>query len=350
MLSHGTADEPGALPDFADPRWFPVDLDVPRRCVHLLRVAPELVERESFLDTRLPVDFATARGVPIDELDAAAPAHGRAPAWLWHTSFCGSTLMARMLHQAPWCTALREPLVLRRLADASDRGQAVGELLAPVVGLLARPWSSAGRVLIKPTHAALNIAVPLLAATPGSRALVMTSPLADFLVSHLKKSAETLAKVPVLAERALRATTLAARLPREAFAPPDALAAVAVQWAAQRELVAVLRAAAAPGQLRVVDWQQVQAAPVEAASWASRWLGLGHDGDALRRHAAEVSGRHAKATTRPFDSRTRQAEAEWLLSQHREDVARALEWAGRNLLPALAAGALDTDDMDDVDG
>ena len=56
--------------------------------------------------------------------------------------------------------------------------------------LLSRPWfARRWRASSRPTHAALNIAPDLLAATPDSRASLLTSSLDDFLISNLKKNA-----------------------------------------------------------------------------------------------------------------------------------------------------------------
>ncbi|MFX5622823.1 hypothetical protein ABTE00_21950, partial [Acinetobacter baumannii] len=68
------------------------------------------------------------------------------------------------------------------------------------------------------------------------RGVLLSSDLEDFVVSNIKKTPETQAKIPQLAERALRACSLGPRLPAAALAPPDLLAAATLQWAAQREL------------------------------------------------------------------------------------------------------------------
>ena len=108
--------------DLTDARWFPVDLNVRERRYGFLRIEDAVLERSSFLDTRIDAPLAQAVAVAADslgELDVAA----RAPAWLFHTSFCGSTLLARVLHAPPHGVCLREPMVLRRLGDARARAR-----------------------------------------------------------------------------------------------------------------------------------------------------------------------------------------------------------------------------------
>src|ERR1043165_1301116 len=202
--------DPGRL---ADARWFAADLHVPDRRFAVRFLDEEVIERSSFLDTRIEAPPGESHALSVAQAEAAAATLPRARVgWIFHTSFCASTLLARCLHLAPFTVALKEPLVLRRLSDARNGGWALDGLAARSLALLARPWHAGGAVVIKPTHVALNVAVDLLAATPDSRAVIVTSTLADFLVSNLKKPPDSQAKIPLLVERALRATAFRTRL------------------------------------------------------------------------------------------------------------------------------------------
>src|SRR5215467_7003298 len=162
--------------DLGDARWFAADLHVPDRRFAMRFLDEDVIERSSFLDTRIEAPPGATQ--PLAVAAAAAPGLPRAKlGWIFHTSFCASTLLARCLHLAPFTVALKEPLVLRRLSDARNGGWSLDGLVAPSLALLARPWRPGGAVVIKPTHVALNVAVELLAATPDSRAVIATSAL-----------------------------------------------------------------------------------------------------------------------------------------------------------------------------
>lgn len=336
MIDHARA-EMGNVERALDPSWFPVDFDVHRREVHFLTVPEALVEQSSFVDSRMPLDFSTAEVVPLDALPVLPPQPS--PVWLWHTSFCGSTLMARMLHLAPYSVSLREPLLLRRWSDACRAGLATQAFQRTLVPWLSRPWSPNGKVLIKPTHAALNIASELMAAYPAARGILLLSSLQDFLLSHLKKTQETLQKIPLLADRALRASAFVSRLPTDALAPPDPLCGAALQWAAQREVIAdwLLRDRS---RIRVLHWEQVREDLLTAAIRAAAWLQLDLPEHALRKHVLECAGFHAKAPTRAYGVDVQQREATWLLGEYREEIAAAMRWAEKQLLPFMRDGAL----------
>lgn len=339
-----TADEAfdRSLP-VADARWFPVDLDVAKGVLYFQRLSDEQIEAASFLDNRLAIDWASAEPVGVVQLEAAgwevAPL-----AWLWHTSFCGSTLLARMLHVPPYSATLREPLVLRRLADARDARIPTDSCADVLARLLSRPWHSGGRVLVKPTHAALNLALDMMARTPDSRAVFLTSSLEDFLISHLKKTQETLHNVALLAKRALTAAEpFGRRLGGEALAPPDVLCQCVLQWAAQREIIADV-ASAAHDRVRVLNFEQILESPLEAATAAADWLRLGIPRDALRANVERLSRLHAKVPSRDYDSGVRQAEIRHLLGFYADDIRRTLAWAERNVLPAMRPAAIDPAD------
>lgn len=338
--SHVAAPLDGLVaPEFADARWFPVDIHVPRREYGFLAIGPDVLERSTFLDTRIEAPIQEALTVAVDV--AAQAAMPSAPVgWLLHTSFCCSTLLARVLHLPPYQVVLKEPLVLRRLGDARHAHWPLAGLLEPTVRLLARPWDPGGAVVIKPTHAALNVAVELLEATPESRGVILTSSLDDFLVSNLKKTAETQAKAPALAERALQAGSFHARLPAGALAPPDLLAAAALQWAAQRELCADIMVAVGPQRLRILDAATLLDDVPGVAGQCAQWLQLPVPQDVLAVRAGEVSQRNAKAVEAGYDAHRRASDVRRIQAQCGRQIVDARRWFDRMVMPAMRAEAL----------
>ena len=326
-----------AVVDIADPRWFPVDLDPVTPRFAMLRIHEGHVTEPAFMDNRLGVDFTEAVPVPLPALPEL-PVPPRA-AWLFHTSFCCSTLLARALQDTPACMVYREPLVLRRLSDARDHGTAVAQWMTPTTRLLFRPWREDGAVVVKPTHAALNIAADLLAATPGSRAVALLSSLDDFLVSNIKKTPETHAKVPTLVERAVAAGSLRHRLAGRAIEPPSLLAAVALQWVAQRELLVDIDAGA-PGRLLFMDAARILSDLAGAARTCLDWWGLPVDLDALRARAQAVAGINAKQTTAAYSARQREDEAAQLARMFARELDEARAWFECEILPVIRPQAL----------
>lgn len=324
--------------DFTDPRWFPVDLDIVGRRVAMLKIDEQVVERSVFMDTRLDADFKIAR---VHDL-ASVPAldAGESPAWLLHTSFCCSTLLARILSFPPSSMVFREPLILRRLADSSERSPLDRELVGTLVSMLGRPWSRNGRVLVKPTHAALNISADLLDASPGSNVLILTSSLDDFMVSNLKKTAETQSRIPLLVERALGAGKWFQTLPSEAFAPPSIIAAAGLQWAAQRQLLLDIVQRVGSGRIRVLDAEALLGDVPSVVIECATWLRLPISHAELVEKAVAMAGKHAKVDSRPYGRSERTAENKLIAAQHQDQLAQSRRWMEEFILPAMDADAV----------
>lgn len=322
---------------------FPVDLHVPERRFGMRRVDVRQLEESVFLDNRMQGALEAAMPVPVHRVAESAVA-ASAPAWLFHTSFCCSTLLSRALHVPPHEVVLKEPLVLRRLSDARHAGWPIDELVLPTLRLLSRPWHPGGSVVVKPTHAALNIGTALTAATPESRCIVLTSSLEDFVLSNMKKTPETRQKIPVLAERALQAGRLRTRLPAGAYCPPDLSAAAALQWAAQRDLCLDMLEGAS-GRFRVLDATDLLADFGSVVARCAKWLDLPVPEDVLRARVRQVAGAHAKDTGVAYNPVRREREAEHLRAAHASELQAALAWFDRFVRPAMLPGAIRLDQV-----
>lgn len=319
--------------------WFPVDLHVPERRFTILAMAADVLEHSVFLDSRMEADLAAGHPLDADSVRLQQPER---LGWLFHTSFCASTLLARALHDPLASVVLKEPLILRRLADARHSRWPVpyDDLIEKSTSLLGRPWISGGAVVVKPTHAALNIAADLMACAPASRAIALTSSLPDFLVSNIKKTPDTQAKIGLLAERALRASRFHERLSPEALSPPDMLCAAALQWAAQREVIADVLQTAGPGRIRVLEMGEMAVDLHAAVAASAAWLGIDTDPARRRARVDAVRSRNAKAVTARYDFVQRQDDAQRIATHFAPQIAHALRWHEQHLADAMRATAV----------
>lgn len=150
-----------------DPAWFPARYHAATDTVEFREIAIDSVAAASFLDQRahwgdVDPEFI---GVPnVRPLEPASP-----PVFIFHTGFCGSTLLSRILQDPPRIMSLREPQALLDLAHAAhhDANGAVAHALAVVLDLLARPWRPGGRCLIKPSNHCNNLMLDILRISGG---------------------------------------------------------------------------------------------------------------------------------------------------------------------------------------
>jgi hypothetical protein len=114
--------------------------------------------------------------------------------YIFHTAFCGSTLLARCMDLEAKSFSVREPNALMQLAEFKrEQGSAIYQmevwprLLRLVVFLLGRPFAPDASVIIKPSNSMNNLIVDLMRLDSRSKALMMSSESQEFIVSNLKK-------------------------------------------------------------------------------------------------------------------------------------------------------------------
>ncbi len=174
-----------------DHRWFLDDIDFTRRELIFAHAGEDEISRQAFLDSRWQhEDAGIARVAAETIVDAMPPTQIPALHFIWHTSFCCSTLVARALDRHSHSLSLREPRVLTALADALRNSALANGQLPPrtaeaVFALLARRPAPQCRITVKPSNFA-NILVQGAAKRTSGKMLFLYSDLPSFLVSIVK--------------------------------------------------------------------------------------------------------------------------------------------------------------------
>jgi len=321
-----------------NPAWHLHDLDMQRGEMRFLEVTPETFSISAFLDNRIAYTGDQVHGFPLDAIAAALQRHPPPPrriAYLFHTSFCCSSLLARSLQREGRMLVLREPWVLRRLGDLK-RGVLARQqtwypqgpaLVDMALQLLAKTWGESEAVLIKPTNVANDLADDLLTLRPDAHGLLLYSDLESFLVSNLKKTDETQQKLPLLVQLFDQDTSYAERLGIK-LSGLDFPQSVVVVWHAQRMQWQALLASAAGPRLRTLDSGVMLAHPAETLGAAAAFLGRTLTAaEAVDVVAGPAWNTHAKDPFSAYDSRRRDAENRDIAERHRHEIATALRWA-----------------------
>lgn len=187
------------------PEFYLFDFDQRAGLTRFLVIREHILEQAPFIDSRIEVMAQANFSVPTAKLMSLEGEHNidRPPVnYIFHHSFVCSTLLARCMNQIDAFFSLKEPWILRRLADtkramplAEDQWQ---ELFQKYNALLSRDFSAGRSTVVKATNVANNLMVDVIKFMPASRILYLWSDLRSFLVSNLKKTAETQQKMPLL--------------------------------------------------------------------------------------------------------------------------------------------------------
>lgn len=111
--------------------------------------------------------------------------------FIFHSAFACSTMLARALDIEGISMGLKEPIVLNDLVGMKRRGTAPAKLATALdqsIDLLARPFSSGEKIIVKPSNIVNCLAPSILDIRPNSKALLLHAPLRSFLRSLAAKN------------------------------------------------------------------------------------------------------------------------------------------------------------------
>lgn len=335
----------------ADPSYFLHQIDPAHGRVTFIPTTAKRLARPSFVDGRS--DFAT--GAPVDfSLDEALAQEGigeppRSPGrFIFHVSFCGSTLLSRMLELPGSAFVLKEPNCLVDLADWKRRtGPAGDPRLGPALGLarscLGRRWATDEPIIVKPSNWANNLLDELTADPASVKPLFITMERQPFLVAVLRGGRDRLAFTARAAQH-LASTREAQELVRDAVAATSDplgraanLALLALHL--QLDLFASVMRRTGGDSRCVVDSGTITSRPAEAALLANAILALGIEPARLADHAAARAMENAKGPGRSFRPEARQAEDSDIERHHGALISSSLRWAERSLGAPRRLGA-----------
>jgi hypothetical protein len=320
----------------SDCAWFPHRVDFKAGEVVFTRTNRDALAAEPFLDDRWERSRRASRRLPLTAL-AEAPELARAPAIIWNSAFCCSTLIADCLDWPGRSLALKEPIALVDFADARRSGvpQADDVALAGLIRLLGRTFTPGARAVIKPSNDANTlIGAWTLFAGP---ALFLHASQRRFLLA-VAKGGETRRSF-VRRLMGARATAADARFTARDIALMSDLQVAAVLWRLQMDEFAVAARKLGPERARFLDCDSFLADPGSALGGLDALFDLGLG---AARIADIVAGpklrRHAKAPNEAFDPELesrRFAEARQDLGPELEQLER---WSG-TLMAAPAASS-----------
>jgi hypothetical protein len=315
-----------------DADWLPHRIDVAKGLIHFVRLSREDHRKRPFLTEEYIGDAPSRAFATISDVARALPREPETRChFIFHSAFCCSTLLTRALDVEGYVMGLKEPVALQDLADAA---LGLGELarirphLAVALKLLARPFEAGEAIVIKPTDIANPLAAEMLATRPKARALLLYSPLPDFLRSVAKKGLFG----RVWARRSL---AFHGRLP--AFDPGYSdqdrwlhtdLQVAALGWLQQQARFAQLVREQPTGRVATLDSVTLLARRHETLARVDRLFDLAL---APKSVTLIVDGplftRDSKKQHKTFDSETREREHALADDAYGEEIGMVVTWA-----------------------
>ena len=319
-----------------DAEWLAQGFDGSGRAMQFVHVSREALRDRSFL-TDQALRECDRRALVLDLVERSLADVEQVPVhYIFHTAFCGSTLLARALEALGAGASLKEPGLLTNLLyylgrwDDGDNQRRV----ALAARVLARPIDGAAATIVKPSCFASSLAPTLLAARPSSRAIFLSSSLRDFLAAVAKRSIRGRTWARHAFADAMRHTPFDFNFtPAELLELTD-LQIAGLTWLVRTHFLGQTAAAIGPARILQMRFDDLVNSPQSTLSRAARFLGAPCSEDQVRQTlGGPVFSRHAKHAGQPYSMADRAEEMGAALATHGEEIETVFAW-----VEAVAAG------------
>lgn len=307
------------------PELFPFALDRRGDAVTLLRLSRTDYEEASFLDGRIAAAARPARTLPFAELARAVEEAELAERchFIFHLGHVGSTLLSRLLGRHPAIFSLREPDILRTLAQGFI-GRPPEKYLLVFLKLWSRTFEPSARALVKTTSFVSDLAPEILGRPYAPRALAMGVAPETYLATIFggpNAPAEARALAPSRLARLER--RLGRRIETSNFGMGEW---VALGWACEATALAAATAAAG-NRVLILDFERFLDDPEQGLARAFAHFGIDAEPDGIRLILSGPEMRtYSKAPEHAYDTALRRTVLEQGRTQHAEEIRRGLDW------------------------
>ena len=285
-----------------------------------------------FLDGRMLRPELTTQWIPWTQLEAIAGPLPASAGWIFHIGHVGSTLISRLLGELPGFFPVREPQILRTLAELHQSiarpesywpPDAFAPRLQTVAGWLSRSFAAGDTAVVKASSFVSEIAPSIH--RPGGKALLLYVRPEVYLATILGGPASRRETAALAGARLAR---LHGRLGREDWKlwQLGLGERVALSWAC--EMTALHRAAEAMGEDALwMDFDAFLAAPAQALAKIAAHFGKPPSpGVAAAAVAGPTMHSYSKAQEHPYTPEVRQQVLQQARVEHKQALRDGLAW------------------------
>ena len=256
--------------------------------------------------------------------------------FIFHHAFVGSTLLARCLNQSDAFFALKEPWILRRVADLKRQCRSSAERRRwqrqskLYLRLLCKRYTTGETLVIKPTNVANNLVADVCRWLPNARILYLYSGLEGFLISNLKKTDATKQKIPALTQAFLNDSDVRSRCRAITdFGRLDFLQSCATIWLACLYGLTAQATRIRGDRVRMLDVDSFLASPEVTLTLVSRYFGRPPTARQLNQMSSlSVLGVHSKAEDgAAYSAAQRSREYVQVFHAFRREIEATIYWA-----------------------
>jgi hypothetical protein len=313
-----------------DPEWLPHAFDGDGQHLTSVFVPRDARAGLVFLsDGHYRGDFRKAT-FPTDAVASEAAAAEQAPLhFIFNTSFCCSTLLAKALEVPGISASLMEPSILVKVAERLIRDGAEQNALQLELALrlLERPLGRGETMIVKSSNFANRLVEPVLALHPESRAVLLYSDAGTFLRSILKRGLVARINARKLYSNLAAWTLLEFGFSDEEIFQQSDLQIAGLAWLMQIAHFQSIADRLGHERVIVVDAADLLGDPATTLQRVEYFFGLNLD----ERQVARIVGgpvfsKHSKSVEVDYSASARERDHEALMEVHGEELGMVVQW------------------------
>lgn len=319
------------------PAWFPFQRDGAESL--WVRLDEPAYRAASFLDQRLLSKGYEQTSCPMKIAHSAAAGLAPRSHYVFHTGHVGSTLISRLVGAHEKLFSLREPPLLRTLAQKDPREENDLDLRS-VLALLSRTWRPTQRAVVKATSFVSELAGEILATDSEAKAILMFADPLSYMRGILGGPNSRVESKHLAPSRLRR---LAKRLSGESWRPDPRSEGehVAMTWLSE---MTALWAAAEQHRSRVmwVNFDAFLTQPAGVLGGVFQALGVAAaagEMEALAR--GPLMRQYSKAPEYAYDAALRREVQLSADAEHGTEIRRGMQWLERVAAQPIARAVLE---------
>jgi hypothetical protein len=252
--------------------------------------------------------------------------------FIFHTAFCGSTLLSRALNSSPNSIVLKEPRALFRLSEASLRLEASDLMphIENVMTEISQPWAEQGKVVIKPTNSCNRIASYLV--LPSDKVIFLYSSLEEFLISCLKKLPESAQQLNWMAKHLVNGSNLADSLGIPENIEFNLIEAAVIAWTTSIEYYSNMVDQNFSDWYQIIQYSELKKNTVEVVQSAGKHFQIPDEyidqNEVLNRAFFD-----AKSQNKEFDTISTEIMNSQIRDRFKYEIEMGLNWARKSVFP-----------------
>lgn len=327
-----------------NPEWLPHAYDPDGQALTFVHLPREARSELMFLFdehfggkfTKISFPGGSVATAVAAEMDSAirAPIH-----FIFHTSFCGSTLLARALDIRGIASSIREPAIFTSLANRviQRSSEASANRLELVLRLLERPFSPDEAVVTKQSSFANRLTNQVILARNQTRTVLLYSDLETYLIALLKRGLRGRIWGRKLFTNLKSWCSLELDLSANEILELTDMQVASLAWLMQIHHFSAV-AKAFGSRVMLLESSQLFAAPAATLHQVMTFFDFGlTEMDAADIAAGPIFAKHSKFTDRDYGDEERRRDLEIVGNANSEELSMVVKWletfAGHHGIP-----------------